>query len=109
MERHVRFTVLLRIECYVSALTEKDDLRFQLTYHAFLLAFYFQTKNEERHAPTYGTFYDFLIRKNNVSDILISVLPTYQLSCQERLIISKAIQEFRGAQRIPFNGEKSRL
>ena len=108
MERHVRFTVLLHIECYVSVVTEKDDLRFQLTYHAFFLTFYFQTKNEERRAPTYGTFYDFLIRKNNVLNILISVLPTYQLSCQERLIISKAIQEFRGAQRIPFNGEKSR-
>ena len=112
----------LRIECYVSVVSEKDDLPFQLTYHAFFLTFYFQTKNAERHAltqhvksttssgtrTTSGTFYDFLIRKKYVSNILISVLPTYQLSCQEILIIYKAIKEYRGTQRIPFIGKKSR-
>ena len=38
----------------------------------------------------------------------MSVLPTYQLSCQERLIVSKAIEEYRSTQRIPLIGEKSR-
>ena len=51
-ERHVRVTVLLRIQCYVSVVTEKDDLPFQLTYYAFFLTFDFQTKNAERHALT---------------------------------------------------------
>ena len=40
----------LRIQCYVSVVTEKDDLSFQLTYNA--LTFDFQTKNAERHALT---------------------------------------------------------
>ena len=46
-------------------------------------------------------------KKKYVSNILILVLPTYQLSCHERLTISKAIKEYRGTQRIPFIGEKS--
>ena len=52
MERHVRLTVLLRIQCYVSVVTKKDDLPFQLTYHAFFSTFDVQTKNAERHALT---------------------------------------------------------
>ena len=112
----------LCIQCYVSVVTEKDDLPFQLAYHAFFLTFYLQTNNAERHAltqhvksttgrstrTTQCTLYDFLIRKKYVSNILISVLPIHQLSCQERLIISRAIKEYRGSQRIPFIGEKSR-
>ena len=50
MERHVRVTVLLRIQCYVTVVTEKDDLLFQIKYHAFFLAVDFQTNKTERHA-----------------------------------------------------------
>ena len=54
------------------------------------------------------TFYDFLVRNSYVSNTQISVLPTtYQLSCQERLIISKAIKEYISTQRIPSIGKKS--
>ena len=37
-----------------------------------------------------------------------STLPTYQLSCEERLIISKVTKEYIGTQRIPSIDEKSR-
>ena len=39
--------VVLRIQCYVSVVAEKDDLSFQLTYHT--LIFDVQTRNAERH------------------------------------------------------------
>ena len=44
----MRFTVVFRIQCYVSVITEKDDLSFQLTYH--MLTFNFQITNAEGHA-----------------------------------------------------------
>ena len=76
---------------HVSVVTEKDDLLFQFTYHAFFLAVDFQTKNTERHALTlhvksttgsgikttyYNVVLTMFLSEKNVSNILISVLPT---------------------------------
>ena len=60
--------IVFRIRCYVSVITEKYDLSFQLTYHT--LAFDFQTANAEEHAlfnmskeqqcrPTYFKYTDY--------------------------------------------------
>ena len=40
-----------QIQCYVSVITEKHDLSFQLTYHT--LTFDFQTTSAEGHALLY--------------------------------------------------------
>ena len=61
-------TIVFRIRCYVSVITEKYDRSFQLTYHT--LAFDFQTANAEEHAlfnmlkelqcrPTYFKYTDY--------------------------------------------------
>ena len=40
----MKFTIVFRVQCYVSVITEKYDLSFQLTYHT--LAYDFQTSAE---------------------------------------------------------------
>ena len=93
-----------QIQCHVSVITDKNDLSFQLTYH--MLTFDFQTTSAEGYALLnmsrvqqtvvldLRTFYDILIRKNACLKYThFSTLPTYQLSCHERLIISKTIKE----------------
>ena len=63
-------------QCYVSVITEKDDLSFQRTYHT--LTFDFQT-NAEGHALLNMSRVKqtvLLLIDLRTSNILISVLPT---------------------------------
>ena len=84
--------IVFRIRCYVSVITEKYDLSFQLTYHT--LAFDFQTANAEEHAlfnmskeqqcrPTYFKYTDYST--------------TYHRSAHlaKEIFISKAIREYK--------------
>ena len=88
-----------------SVVTEKDDLLFQFTYHAFLLAVDFQRKNTERHALTllvksitvlYSAsrasyvFQEYFLRFSDPKKTCLKYMnfsTTYQLSYQERPII----------------------
>ena len=93
-----KFTItVFRIQCYVSVITEKDDLSFQLTYQA--LTFDFQTTNCGRTCstqyfkgysgtrPTYFKYTDFSTTYHRSAQ-----LAKKDLSFQ-RLVISKAIKE----------------
>ena len=78
-----KFTILFRVQCYVSAITEKYDLSFQLTYHT--LAFDFHT-SAERYALLDMSRIQTGVLDLRTSNILFSVLPTIDK------LISKTIQ-----------------
>ena len=64
-----------QIQCYVSVITEKYDLLFQLTYHT--LAFDFQTSAKRHHALLeMSRIQQTVVLDLRTSNILISVLPT---------------------------------
>ena len=68
-------TIVFRIRCYVSVITEKYDLSFQLTYHT--LAFDFQTANPEEQALfDVSKIQQTVVLDLRTSNILISALPT---------------------------------
>ena len=67
-------TIVFRIRCYVSVITEKYDLSFQLTYHT--LAFDFQTANAKERALLDMSKIQTVVLDLRTSIILISALPT---------------------------------
>ena len=70
-----KITIVFRVQCYVSVITEKYDLSFQLTYHT--LAFDFQTTSAEEHALfNMSGIQQTVVLDLRTSNILISVLPT---------------------------------
>ena len=62
------------IQWYVSVITEKHDLSFQLTYHA--LTFDFQTTSAEGHALLDMARIQTVVLDLRTLNILILVLPT---------------------------------
>ena len=105
-------TIVFRIRCYVSVITEKYDLSFQLTYH--MLAFDFQTANEEGQALLdMSKIQQTVVLDLRTSNIFISVLPTidqlisktFHLEGNQRLQKQSGIQKMR---KYPSSVEKSR-
>ena len=81
-----------RIQCYVSVITEKYDLAFQLAYHT--LAFDFQTTSAERQALLdMSKIQQTVVLDLRTSNILISALPTID-QLISKTFISKAIREY---------------
>ena len=80
-----------QIQCYVSVITEKHDLSFQLTYHT--LTFDFQTTSAEGHALLGMSTIQTVVLDLRTSNILILVLPTIdqlisetcRLECNQRI------------------------
>ena len=102
-------TIVFRIRCYVSVITEKYDLSFQLTYHT--LAFDFQTTNAEEHALfNLSKIQQTVVLDLRTSNILISALPTidqlisktFHLEGKQRILQTKRYC----IQKTPFIGEK---
>ena len=79
-----KFTIVFRVQCYVSVITEKYDLSFQLTYHT--LAFDFHTSAERYALLDMSRIQPTGILDLRTSNILTSVLPTIDK------LISKRIQ-----------------
>ena len=95
-----------RIQCYVSVITEKYDLSFQLAYHT--LAFDFQTTSAEEQALLdMSKIQQTVVLDLRTSNILISVLPTidqlisktFHLEGNQRILKTKRYTENT---KIPF-------
>ena len=104
-------TIVFCIRCYVSVITEKYYLSFQLTYHT--LAFDFQTANAEEQALLdMSKIQQTVVLDLRTSNILISALPTidqlvsktFHLEGNQRVLKTKRYY----IQKIPFIGEKLR-
>ena len=102
-------TIVFRIRCYVSVITEKYDLSFQLTYHT--LAFDFQTANAEEQALLDMSKIQTVVLDLQTSNILLSVnyLPISSVATKDfhfkdnqRILKTKRYC----IQKIPFIGEK---
>ena len=99
-----KFTIVFCVQCYVSVITEKYDLSFQLTYQT--VTFDFQTNAKRHHALLdMSRIKQTVVLDLRTSNILISVLPTIgQLI--SKTFISKRIQRDTqvrtSTQRIPF-------
>ena len=73
-------TTVFRIRCYVSVITEKYDLSFQLTYHT--LAF----DAEGQALFDMSEIQQTVVLDLRTSNILISALPTIdQIICHEKI------------------------
>ena len=99
--------IVFRIRCYVSVITEKYDVSFQLTYHT--LAF----DAEGQALFDMSEIQQTVVLDLRTSNILISALPTIdQIICHkknhfkdnQRILKTKRYC----IQKIPFIGEKSR-
>ena len=95
---------VLRIRCYVSVITEKYDLSFQLTYHT--LAFNFQTTNAEEQAPfDMSKIQQTVVLDLQTSIFFISALPTIDQLISKSFLLKTKRYCIR---KIPFIGENSR-
>ena len=81
-----KFTIVFRVQCYVSVITEKYDLSFQLTYYT--LAFDFQTSAERHALLDMSRIQQTVVLDLRTSNILISGLPIHTID----QLISKRIQ-----------------
>ena len=70
----LKFTIVFRVQYFVSVITEKYDLSFQLTYHTS--AFDFQTSAERHSLLDMSRKQQTVVLDLRTSNILISVLPT---------------------------------
>ena len=103
---------LSRIQCYVSVITEKYDLSFQLAYHT--LAFDFQTTSPEGQALlNMSKIQQIVVLDLRTSNILSSALPTidqlisktFHLEGNQRILKTKRYTENT---KKTSSGEKSR-